>query len=430
MDRLAEARSSRATSLEGIRSALQRKVGIAAGLLGLGIAVVSGAHLMIEQGRSLAAVLMTPQFIALALSSAVFGWTAVSTRRLGRIVQVAIIVVNACLAALDADPGDVTSAVFVVIAYGAAWQYGLLESNPMVKTIGAGVAYIACLALGLYRNSGGTPLAAVHTTIGVVTFGYIGLAIIRARLQTGIVREAELERTVSQRTADLEHRLIEIEKLKSDLEVSLQEKETLLRELHHRTKNNLQLVLSFIDIERNTAPAQEVLDVTEGRIRSLAAVHEHLLLDRSSSEVDLDALISTTALALWSVAGEKLGQVAIEAETDVSLHVDRAIPLGLVANELITNALKHADTGGSPTVVQLHSTEVAIKLTVRTPYGPAKEAPDFTGTGEGNRIVTGLVRQLHGTVTSTHSEDQITVVVEIPFTSKELEARRSLTQTN
>jgi two-component sensor histidine kinase len=418
VDRLENTGRAPGPSLESLKAPLQRKVGLAASALGVGVLATIAANQIAGKGLTLGQLLVTPQFLALLVTTGVLIWTAVRLSRAARATQVILLIVTAYLSALDTTPGDVTSAVFLTIGYGLAWQYGFLVARPMLKIAVVGAFYIACLALGLLLHAGGAPWAALHTSVGVIVFGYMGFALVRTRFKAGNIRQAQLEDTVRERTADLQHRLSEIEGLKGELEDSLRDKENLLRELHHRTKNNLQLVLSFIDIEKHAAPADEVLEVTEGRIRSLAAVHEHLLLDRDSSDVDIDALIRTTALALWSAAGASSRRFHIDATSDTRIHVDLAIPLGLVANELIANALKYGQGREVPIGVELRAEGEMVCLTISTPA----ESPDnpvlLEGVGEGNRIVHGLVRQLHGSIETERLEKHVQVVVRAPISEQ------------
>lgn len=131
---------------------------------------------------------------------------------------------------------------------------------------------------------------------------------------------------------------------------SLAEKNTLLKEIHHRVKNNLQMVSSLLSLQGDFIEDDAALDAIEmgqQRVRSMAIIHQRLYLrDEVTTEVStrdyLEQLIRELMSAL-NVNGLAL-QLDKQLE-DIELDIDRMIPLGLVANEVVTNALKHAFTG-------------------------------------------------------------------------------------
>ena len=126
---------------------------------------------------------------------------------------------------------------------------------------------------------------------------------------------------------------------------SLQEKEVLLREIHHRVKNNLQVVSSLFDLQtqqtQDTA-VQEMLRECRNRVRTMAAIHEALYRDADLAQLDFGGY--TERLANQLIRSFGLGaRVRLEtAIEDIHLDIDRAIPCGLIVNELVTNALKYA----------------------------------------------------------------------------------------
>lgn len=135
------------------------------------------------------------------------------------------------------------------------------------------------------------------------------------------------------------------------LRASLFEKEVLLKELHHRVKNNLQIVSSLLGLQsaQATEPAcRQMLLETRQRVRSMALVHEKLYHSRDLSSIDL-------SLYLRELAGELVGafgagrdiQVEVRA-APVSLNIDTAVYCGLLLNELLTNCIKHAFPGDRP----------------------------------------------------------------------------------
>jgi two-component system, sensor histidine kinase PdtaS len=135
-------------------------------------------------------------------------------------------------------------------------------------------------------------------------------------------------------------------RLNEELEARLREREVLLREVHHRVKNNLQLISSLINLQMASVEGAAAL-AEEGRIRirSMALVHEKLYESQSLADVDLSAYARDLVRMVEAAIGPPGVEVRVEAQP-VSLGVDQAIPCGLLLNELLTNALKHAFPGG------------------------------------------------------------------------------------
>jgi len=127
---------------------------------------------------------------------------------------------------------------------------------------------------------------------------------------------------------------------------ALAEKETLLRELHHRTKNNMSVIIALLDLqatEIDDERLQAAFSETQNRIRSMALVHQKLYEARNLSQINLKDYIGDLAellLESYRVAPGKLS-LRLDLE-DVLVVIDTAIPCGLIVNELISNALKHA----------------------------------------------------------------------------------------
>lgn len=130
---------------------------------------------------------------------------------------------------------------------------------------------------------------------------------------------------------------------------SLAEKEALLREIHHRVKNNLQVVSSILSMSSETAKSEDArtaLTDSVYRVRSMALILQQLYGHDSLERIDLGAYVETLSQSLRSATSSD-ARVAVQAPS-VIVTIDLAIPMGLILNELITNALKHGTSEPRP----------------------------------------------------------------------------------
>lgn len=155
------------------------------------------------------------------------------------------------------------------------------------------------------------------------------------------------------------------------LKAALREKEVLLKEVHHRVKNNLQVISSLLSLQAHhvhDASARAVFASSQGRVQSIALVHEKLYQSKDLSHIRFDEYLEQLIADLWSAqSAAERGIAAVVEVADLSLSVNIAIPCGLIVNELVTNALKHAfavSSSGTITVRARHARENVIELCV------------------------------------------------------------------
>jgi PAS domain S-box-containing protein len=190
------------------------------------------------------------------------------------------------------------------------------------------------------------------------------------------------------------------------VKASLREKEVLLREIHHRVKNNLQVISSLLALEahhHSGAPAGQLFADTQSRIRAMALVHDKLYQSENLAMIDLGTYIRDLAAGLKEVNAslQRKVSVVIEAE-DIALTVDIAMSCGLLLNELLTNAFKYAfpQGGGGEIRVEarsLGSGQVRILISdngIGLPANIDLDAPDTLGL----QLVRAIAGQLQGRV--------------------------------
>ncbi len=175
------------------------------------------------------------------------------------------------------------------------------------------------------------------------------------RLQNERYNE-ELEGRVAERTAALQS--------------SLDEQAVLLREVHHRVKNNLQIVCSLLDLQvhANRDPALLTpLVESRGRILSMALVHEKLYQSDQLNQIDMSSYLEHLVADVFNASGEWPSHIALRVDAEaLELDIDRAIPCGLVLHELVSNALRHAFPEQKPghLQIQVRQKERQVELRV------------------------------------------------------------------
>jgi PAS domain S-box-containing protein len=184
-----------------------------------------------------------------------------------------------------------------------------------------------------------------------------------------------------------------------------EQKEALLKEIHHRVKNNLQVISSLLKFQSEYVTDGHVLqmfDESQARIKSIALVHEKLYRSPDLARVDSGEYIRDLVAQLFRLYQARSSAAVLEVSIDdMPLDLDIAIPCGLIINELISNALKHAfpeDEGGR-ICVGLHLQEDWVVLTVDDTGVGLPDDLQYQGTQSlGLQLVDTLVEQLDGTI--------------------------------
>jgi two-component sensor histidine kinase len=197
------------------------------------------------------------------------------------------------------------------------------------------------------------------------------------------------------------------------LDAELREKDTLLREIHHRVKNNLQILSSLLALQGEEVDerTRAKLEQTAGRVRSMALVHQHLYSHDSLASIDFAAYLEALARDVSTAVGHRT-EVRFEGDA-VHLSVDGAIPAGLILNELLTNAVQHgrSEDGVARVDVTVCSEPDRVIVEVRDRGAGIRSTP--TGRGLGWHLIQALTRQIRATLRQ-HTEDGLRVTVEIP----------------
>ena len=189
------------------------------------------------------------------------------------------------------------------------------------------------------------------------------------------------------------------------LEQQNTEKEFLLKEIHHRVKNNLGVVSSLLDLQaaKMTDPkAIEAIEESRNRVYSMSMIHQKLYQGKNLSSIEMkDYFINLSKHILDSFGVEE--QIEFEYELDdVELDVDSAIPLGLIVNELLTNSFKHAFPKGRKgcvkIVFQKTGDEKYVLEVIDDGIGSNNKNKKQPGAGFGTLLIDLLVKQLDGSL--------------------------------
>ena len=196
------------------------------------------------------------------------------------------------------------------------------------------------------------------------------------------------------------------------LKASLREKETLLKEIHHRVKNNLQVMSSLLNWQSRYVSDPLALDafrISIDRIKSMALIHDKLYRSQALSGINVRGYVSDLARGLMDTyaTGGKRISLTLDINRAITMDLDTAIPLALIINELVSNAIKHGFPGEAEGTVTVGLREDGTHMTLivaDTGVG-FPEGLDFRNTPSmGMQLVMVLVEQLEGTIELTREE--------------------------
>lgn len=236
------------------------------------------------------------------------------------------------------------------------------------------------------------------------------LAIIMIALATGLVlRNASIENGNEQRLL----------RTMDELEATSADRALLLREVHHRVKNNLQQINALLRVEGRKSDNPEVVNSFRAmaeRVQAIGMVHQLLIAAPKPSQVQASDFL--TKLVQNVSAGHDLKRRGIEVQTEIIeelLHLDLAISIGLLVNELLANAIKHAYPNGKTGTIKVayrYGEEGFVEIVV-TDDGVGYSSGDEEGRGTGSTIIRSLVTQLEASMT-VNQVDGTEVIVRLP----------------
>ena len=288
--------------------------------------------------------------------------------------------------------------------FTSAKDFQLLKDQTLQRRGGASSSY----ELDITRADGNprqlfvtvTPL---HDSKGNFTGG---LGVFRDDTERTRAREVlrKLNTELRERNQELQQEIAERKKAEEKLRSSLEEKEVLLKEIHHRVKNNLQVVSSLLYLQSDYIRDKESQDVfreSQHRVRSMALVHEKLYQSRDLSRIDFREYIGNLVTHLCKSYAREAGDLALNLDLEqIYLDIGKAIPCGLIINELVTNVMKHAFPDGKKGELQVgfyRDKDNSLTLTVSdNGIGLPEEFDPHKAQSMGLRLVVTLTHQLDG----------------------------------
>lgn len=188
------------------------------------------------------------------------------------------------------------------------------------------------------------------------------------------------------------------------MQEALREKELLLEEVHHRVKNNLQVIHSLLDLQMLKLRDPELLVMlrdSQNRIRSMSMIHQTLYQSHDFARVDFQRFLGDLLPSLMDSYGTQAGRVAMEVDAhEVRLPINEAIPCGLIVNELVSNALKHGFPSQRQGVIRVdlrHDGQGQVELAIGNDGVDIPADQDLQRSGSlGLQLVRLLARQLNG----------------------------------
>jgi two-component sensor histidine kinase len=232
-------------------------------------------------------------------------------------------------------------------------------------------------------------------------------------------------KTTELRRELFERQMAEKELLAADhnLRQSLAEKEALLKEIHHRVKNNLQIVSSLLYLQEaymKDPKGVEILRESQNRVKSMALIHEQLYGRADLAKIDFGRYIQELVTNLFDAYGIDPPRIQLNVRADdIALGIDMAVPCGLIINELVSNALKYAflpDHSGTIDIV-IRSLEAGrIKIVVAdNGVGFAQPPADAEKKSLGLRLIDTLTTQLDGSISiKTENGTRFSIILNAP----------------
>ncbi len=242
--------------------------------------------------------------------------------------------------------------------------------------------------------------------------------------------QQRLQKKVDRRTKELRNEVRQHQKTEQQLEESLAEKTILLKEIHHRVKNNLAVINALFQLQVHKTDNPEALNLltdSQHRIKSIAMIHEHLYQTELFSSIKMNEYIHNLTENIGDTFADSGRDITMDLDLKpIELSINQAIPCGLILNELITNAYKHAfdnrDQGVISILLSINGDLVTLEVSDNG-TGPGKMTNILESETTGMTLVKTLASQLNGNL-NTSQNDGMTFT--LTFTKEKLDRQTNV----
>lgn len=202
-----------------------------------------------------------------------------------------------------------------------------------------------------------------------------------------------------------------MKKAEAEINRNLQEKNTLLKEVHHRVKNNMQVIISMLKLQNDFIEDPRALELSMNsmnRVRSMAMVHDRLYRAENLSSIDFSEYTNSLSGQLFYNYNVMPSIVEIEKKIEnIFLNINTAVPFGLIVNELLSNALKHGFPNDKKGLIKISLVDTGKNFIFKIHNNGLRPPEDFdivNPKGLGMQLVNSLTIQLHGNLEYKYNE--------------------------
>jgi PAS domain S-box-containing protein len=201
------------------------------------------------------------------------------------------------------------------------------------------------------------------------------------------------------------------DKAQKQIKKSLEEKDVLLKEIHHRVKNNMQIISSLLSLQSSNIENPQMKDIfkqSQNRVRSMSMIHEQLYQKEDLAKIDFNDYVNGLIKRLFQIYSANRNNIECEVnvDDDVELNIDTAIPCGLIINELVSNSLEHAFTNRTHGKISFKMIRDNNMINFKVSDNGSGIPDNFqleNTTTLGLNLVKTLVNQLEGELTVEHN---------------------------
>jgi two-component sensor histidine kinase len=315
--------------------------------------------------------------------------------------------------------GIVSAAIFICLLFA------FMITLRLQKIVSGPIGHLAEVAKSVSKSNDYSIRASKHGNdeLGLLVLIFNDML---SRIQISnrelLVAHDMLEERVKERTRELENEIRERKTAEGKIKESLREKEILLKEIHHRVKNNLQIITSLLSLQSKNITDSKALGMfkdSQARVKSMALIHEKLYRSDDLARVDFGEYIQNLTSYLSRSFAIEGGKIRLKLDiTDILFGVDCAVPCGLIINELVSNCFKHAFPNGGHgwiniSLRQKHDDNLILTVAddgIGFPMGLDYRQTDSLGL----QLINTLSEQLGGTL-AMRSEQGTEFVITFPL---------------